>query len=122
MRFRFAAGMATMMTSAALSLSTRRLVVVVGHPDDPRVRTEMTMLANAQAALAERDVTVQALSPEAARRDRPELGVAPATAFEVLLVGKDGGVKLRRGKPVDPDEISGLIDTMPMRRQEMEQR
>ena len=108
-----------MLTSAALSLSPHRLVVVVGRPDDPRVQAQTAMLARAQAALTERDVIVQSLSPEAARRDRVDLGVASTTAFEVLLIGKDGGVKLRRRGPVDPAELSSLIDTMPMRQQEM---
>ena len=43
-------------------------------------------------------------------------------AFEVLLIGKDGGVKLRRDKPVAAFEITALIDTMPMRQDEMRRR
>jgi hypothetical protein len=119
MRLTVAAGIVLMMTSVAPALSPRRLVVVVGQPDDPRVHAEMAMLSCAKGALDERDVVVQSLSPEAARRDRPNLAVGPTTAFEVLLVGKDGGVKLRRLHPVDPAEIAALIDTMPMRQQEM---
>jgi hypothetical protein len=121
MRFRVAAGtiMLTLMTNAAPSLSLHRLIVVVGQPDDVSVRHEMAMLARAQRALGESDVVVQSLSPEAARHDRPELGVAATTTFEVLLVGEDGSVKWRRQRPVDPSEIAGLIDTTPMRRQEM---
>jgi hypothetical protein len=107
------------MTSPAPSLALHRLIVVVGRPDDARVRSQTNMLARARGALVERDVVVQSLSPDAARRERPELGVAATTAFEVLLVGKDGGVKLRRQAPVDPHEINALIDTMPMRREEM---
>ncbi|MEM1164222.1 MAG: DUF4174 domain-containing protein, partial [Pseudomonadota bacterium] len=39
--------------------------------------------------------------------------------FTVILVGKDGGEKFRRNGLVDPDELNALIDTMPMRLQEM---
>jgi hypothetical protein len=39
--------------------------------------------------------------------------------FAVLLVGKDGGVKLRSTSPVAPDELFPLIDSMPMRQQEL---
>ena len=119
MRFLAALTMVLMMTGSAMSLSSHRLIVVVGRPDDPRVHAEMQLIGNARAALDERDVVVQTLSPEAARRERPELGVGAKTAFEVLLVGKDGGVKLRRSGPVDCREISALIDAMPMRREEM---
>jgi hypothetical protein len=39
--------------------------------------------------------------------------------FAVLLVGKDGGVKLSSERPVLTENLSALIDTMPMRRREM---
>jgi hypothetical protein len=37
----------------------------------------------------------------------------------VILIGKDGGVKLRKKFIVEPKEIFDLIDQMPMRRAEM---
>jgi len=40
----------------------------------------------------------------------------------VVLVGKDGGEKLRRGAAVDIDEIFSVIDAMPMRQREMEEK
>jgi hypothetical protein len=40
----------------------------------------------------------------------------------MILVGKDGGDKLRTSEIVDLEQIFSLIDTMPMRRQEMRQR
>ena len=39
--------------------------------------------------------------------------------FQLLLIGKDGTVKLRSEKPVSISDIFGLIDSMPMRQQEM---
>jgi hypothetical protein len=79
------------------------------------------MLKNDAAALSERDVIVQEITPHAAPDERPDLGLAAHTTFQVLLVGKDGGVKLRRGTPVVAAEITALIDTMPMRQNEMRQ-
>ena len=108
-----------LLATAAAAQRPHRLVVVVAQPGDPRAVQQHAALQQAAAALRERDVVVQDLSPEAARRDRPELGVNPQAAFELLLVGKDGGVKLRRGTPVAAAEITGLIDTMPMRQSEM---
>ena len=103
----------------AAAQSPHRLVVVVGHPSDPRVVRQHAALETDAASLRERDVVVQDVTPEAARHERPELGVAAQTIFEVLLVGKDGGVKLRCGEPIAGSEITALIDTMPMRRDEM---
>ncbi len=45
--------------------------------------------------------------------------VAPG-GFRVVLVGKDGGVKLDRDRVVTSDELFALIDAMPMRRYEMQ--
>jgi len=47
---------------------------------------------------------------------------APLGRFTCILVGKDGGVKLRRNAQVKLAEIFDLIDAMPMRRQEMRQK
>jgi hypothetical protein len=107
------------MAAAAAGQPAHRLVVVVGLANDPRVRQQTAGFDRDAAALRERDVVVQQITPEAARRERPELGVGSGLTFEVLLVGKDGGVKLRRETPVSASEINALIDTMPMRREEM---
>jgi hypothetical protein len=39
--------------------------------------------------------------------------------FAVLLMGKDGQIKLRKPFPWDARELSRSIDKMPMRQQEM---
>jgi len=39
--------------------------------------------------------------------------------FAVILIGKDGGIKLNRRKQTEIEDIFGLIDAMPMRREEM---
>ncbi len=84
-------------------------------------------------ALRERDMvvvtivgqTVRSLigPPVAAKAGalRHHLGLDTHT-FEVVLVGKDTGVKLRSNEPVSANELFSLIDAMPMRRQEMRQR
>jgi hypothetical protein len=108
-----------LMAAIAAAQPPDRLVVVVARPGDPRINQQHAALERAGDALRERDVVVQDITPETARRQRPELAVGPTTIFEVLLVGKDGGVKLRREQPVAASEIVALIDTMPMRRQEM---
>ena len=39
--------------------------------------------------------------------------------FRSILIGKDGSIKLDRSIPIDPCYLFGLIDLMPMRRQEI---
>lgn len=40
-------------------------------------------------------------------------------SFRVVLIGKDGTVKLQREQILNPDELFRIIDQMPMRRREM---
>ena len=42
--------------------------------------------------------------------------------FQVILIGKDGTIKLRSNKPVAASDFFGLIDAMPMRKEEMRRR
>lgn len=58
------------------------------------------------------------LDPKAARVLRERFR-APVAAFSVVLVGKDGEVKLERQERTNLDEIFALIDSMPMRKREM---
>jgi hypothetical protein len=39
--------------------------------------------------------------------------------FSVILIGKDGGIKLKRGEQTNLEDIFGLIDSMPMRQEEI---
>jgi hypothetical protein len=59
------------------------------------------------------------LKDAAAVRER--FGVARSD-FTVILVGKDGGEKLRDSKPLTYARLQATIDAMPMRRQEMKER
>jgi hypothetical protein len=54
-----------------------------------------------------------------ALRTRLSLGDEP---FQAVLVGKDGGAKLRAAKPIMARELTATIDAMPMRQDEMRQR
>jgi len=40
--------------------------------------------------------------------------------FEILVIGLDGGVKLRQSKFLSNEDLFGRIDQMPMRRDELE--
>lgn len=46
----------------------------------------------------------------------------PQRLFTLILVGKDGGVKLKRNDQVNLADVFGLVDSMPMRQNEMQQK
>jgi len=49
---------------------------------------------------------------------RHRFHVAP-DVFTVILIGKDGGEKLRQHTPITAEKLNATIDAMPMRRDEM---
>ena len=61
----------------------------------------------------------RSLSRDAVERTRHAAGLE-AGAFAVVLLGKDGGVKLRETAPTAMRDIYALIDGMPMRQREMQ--
>lgn len=87
----------------------RHRVLIIDTPTQQSAEylQQNAALAAASAGLQERDVKIVTQA---------------AKIFRVRLVGKDGGVKLDRGVPVDVATLFALIDAMPMRRSEMSRR
>ncbi len=112
----------------------RVLVIIAPVSDDPRVVETGRRLDARACEVAERDLaTVLAPAMGEGRIDGRLLARAEvdklrtrfrvgAGDFTVVLVGKDGGEKLRLAEPPALDEIFALIDGMPMRRAEMHAR
>lgn len=75
-----------------------------------------------QLVLEERDSFVGdlPLEEEAVRQLQEEFEIDPAD-FVIILVGKDGGVKLRQEEYTPMGDIFDLIDSMPMRQREMKE-
>ena len=108
----------------------RPLLVFAASPADPALLAQLHMLKDSAPGLTRRDVVVIAipygapspsevtLSSEAAIEARRQFHVAPPD-FTVILLGKDGGEKLRSTKPVSFTRLQEKIDSMPMRQQEM---
>ncbi|MGF1636193.1 MAG: DUF4174 domain-containing protein [Cyclobacteriaceae bacterium] len=49
---------------------------------------------------------------------RKSFGVA-TQEFSIVLIGKDGGIKLKQNQVLQLDELYGIIDAMPMRQAEI---
>jgi hypothetical protein len=61
------------------------------------------------------------IEPQKAASIRKQFEI-PQHTFAVILVGKDGGIKLKRNEHIRLEEIFRLIDSMPMRLDEMRQK
>jgi len=98
----------------------RPIVVFADSPNDPRFIEQMELLTDGLADLAARDVVVLTDTDPAARSAlRQRLH---PRGFMLVLIGKDGMVKLRKPFPWDTRELSRSIDKMPMRQREIRDR
>lgn len=109
----------------------KRVLVLVSAPDAEALAQQLSTLSDDIDALDERDLVVLQLSGQStialygddqapsAEMLRTSLRLGNDTDFEILLIGKDGDIKLRSPKPLEANEIFQVIDAMPMRLQEM---
>jgi hypothetical protein len=110
----------------------RPLLIFAPAADDARLLEQVRLVSAHGAEAAERDLVLVAVAaPEhgsfpagqrladgdvAGARRRFHVGQGE---FVVVLVGKDGGEKLRSGTPISFERLRETIDAMPMRREEM---
>ena len=98
----------------------RPIVIFADSPQNPAFTQQMDLIRARQGELAIRDVLLVTDTdpgdPSAIRQQLRPRG------FSITLIGKDGGVQLRKPFPWDVRELTRSIDKMPMRRQEMRAR
>ncbi|WP_299816951.1 DUF4174 domain-containing protein [uncultured Jannaschia sp.] len=101
---------------AELQWLARPVVVFANSARDPNFIEQMEEIEARMAQLVERDVIVVVdTDPEARTALRDKLR---PRGFMMVLIGKDGQVKLRKPLPWSVREISRSIDKMPTRRRE----
>ena len=95
----------------------RPIVVFADSENDPAYLEQIELLEARQEELMERDVVVLT-DTDPAGKSALRLKMRPR-GFMLVIVGKDGGIKLRKPFPWDVREISRSIDKMPMRQREI---
>lgn len=118
---------ATLMTTAPTSIAAmqwekRILLVSAPDADDPLLDDQRQIIARWKSAATERDLAVVEIlgdktmgASDTAAMLRQRYGL-PAAGFAVVLIGKDGGAKLRGTQPISAAILEETIDAMPMRR------
>jgi hypothetical protein len=113
--------------------NSRPLLIFAPSPTDPQLEIQLRTLRENAASVAERDVVVIAvpyqspsptqatLTDDGAMAARRIFHIAPSD-FTIILIGKDGGEKLRASQPLRFETLRSTIDAMPMRQDEMQQR
>ena len=135
----FIAAMLTLSPALAGDLASYRwknrlLLLFAPSESEPGFADFDRRLAQERLGVADRDLVVfrimeegpsrvaqQPLPPEDVENLRRRFEVV-AGRFTAILIGKDGGVKMRREHRADLREIFDRIDSMPMRQQEMREK
>lgn len=98
----------------------RPVVVFADSENDPRFAQQIDFLEARAKDLLERDVVV--FTDTDPSLDSPLRETLRPRGFMLVLIGKDGDVKLRKPFPWDVRELSRSIDKMPMRQREIRER
>ncbi|MEM1237606.1 MAG: DUF4174 domain-containing protein [Pseudomonadota bacterium] len=97
----------------------RPVVVFADSPLDPAFQTQLENLEDGMEEAVERDIVIITdTDPNSGSDLRKDLR---PRGFQMVLIGKDGDVKLRKPFPWDMRELSATIDKMPMRQREIEE-
>ena len=101
----------------------RVVLVIADTKTDSKLKQQQNTLSQQQAQLQDRDLEVLYLPlNEINQADKTFLinqFSIQEKDFCAILIGKDGGEKLRSDKPLQIENLFGTIDAMPMRKQEM---
>ena len=127
-------------TIAAMQDCYRALLLFAPSPYDAHLMSQLDELRVHKAELHERDVMIVVIlpgehaAPGSLTIGLPSASLEPADAqaarreykvtedsFAVLLLGKDGGEKMRSTKGLSVTELNRKIDSMPMRQHEAKQ-
>jgi hypothetical protein len=100
----------------------RVLLIYAPVGSEKQLSRQEALLRLHDVELAERDVTPIVLRTRAENPEIFKRFKLSGAGFTLLLIGKDGGEKLRSHDVISPESLCQLIDSMPMRQEEMRQR
>ncbi len=84
-------------------------------------KKQVALLEQKQSQIKERDIEVHVYKIKDDKATVAKWKVPASASFEFILVGKDGGEKLRADTVVGMQQLFSVIDAMPMRKDEMKQ-
>lgn len=111
----------------------RLILIVAENPEDGKIAEQLKLFQNEQEALSDRKLLIfkihaggctvsnSSMKPilNTDKKDLYEEFGSNSTPFQILLIGLDGGIKMKSNRVTDPAVFFAEIDTMPMRRNEL---
>ena len=116
-----AIALAASSTVAQMKWERRVLVVSAPTAEDPGLTEQRRILAGWKTNAAARDLTIVEIVGDTVRGASDPAAALHRkyhvpTSFTAILIGKDGGEKLRSAKPFPATALEATIDAMPMRK------
>lgn len=108
----------------------RLLILLAETPENKLFKKEYQTLLKVRKGLNERKLVIYLITPNRQKHSIPGLNwIASTRQFkalkktdktcEIILIGLDGGVKLRRDTFISAQQLFDVIDAMPMRASEL---
>ena len=109
----------------------RLVLIQTTNPQNQLFKTQIQELEDHLKGLEERRIIVFKFTPDSFQKgfeqDAPwenlnsslKKDLRNSSEFEIILIGLDGGVKLRKNEFLSTDQLFRLIDQMPMRQSEI---
>lgn len=94
-----------------------RLLILVSNQNETQLVEQKRLFENVANEMNDRDLLLFNLEPN--NKELKKHYNIEANFTGVILIGKDGGVKLKKPFLIKVSEVFELIDGMPMRRAEM---
>ena len=115
----FLFGSLSTLTLKAQKSAFRRVLLFADKANDTALIQQKQLLESDAAGCLERDIRIEIYITS--RTDKTFLKKYNITQpqFTFILIGKDGGIRLRSKKVIPKEQLFALIDTMPMRQDEI---
>ena len=97
----------------------RKIILFSSHQNEAAFLQQQKIIRSDTAGMQERDIVIETHLLTKESKEIFTRYKALDTPFLFILIGKDGGEKLRSSQVITTHQLFGLIDQMPMRRSEM---
>lgn len=112
-----------MLTACIAAEQPRQVLIFHTNDGAEKLKAQKAMLDTHRDDISDRDIRVQVFSNSADNnKEWKQWRVDSTVPFTFILVGRDGGEKLRSTDVVSAEKLFGLIDAMPMRKSEVKRR
>jgi hypothetical protein len=103
----------------AAPLNSRRIFVFGAGANDTCLQRQIGLVDGAKDGMTQRDVVLQEVTGTDAHAAALRRRFGVSQGFHVVLLGRDGHVAAASDHPLLPRQIFQVIDSMPMRQEEM---